>query len=438
MQCSQNMSLDSETLWQQALALSPGGVHSPVRAFQSVGGTPVFFKKAKGPYLWDTSGRRYIDFCMSFGPLILGHCDPDVLGIVQRTAKTAWSLGSCEPYSLALAEFISEELPWVEKIRFVSSGTEAVMSALRLARAATQRDGILKFEGCYHGHVDSLLVRSGSGLAEASLSDSAGISQAQIQHTYVLPLDNEAALEAFFAKEGEKIAVVIIEPLPANYGLLVQRESFLRKVAQLSKEYGALLLFDEVISGFRVGLQGMAGLTGIQPDLLCLGKVIGGGFPVGAYGGRGEIMDLVAPKGPVYQAGTLSANPFGMRAGLATLEKCKQEEVYRPLEKNTRYFCKALTDILNQNTDWEWEAPCFASLFWIRNKTQGAVRSIDKIPEQNKKSYAYIFHLFLEQGIYLSPSAFEVSFLSTAHSKKVLNEALGRIERALKKSASHR
>ena len=429
------MRSNSDKLWQEALRLSPGGVHSPVRSFQSVGGRPVFFKKAKGAYLWDVSGRPYIDFCMSFGPLILGHCDPEVLRVVKKTAKTAWSLGACEPYSLALADFIKREFPrgWIDKIRFVSSGTEAVMSALRLARASTKREAILKFEGCYHGHVDSLLVRSGSGLAAASLSNSAGLTQAQIQDSYVLPLDDESSLENFFSKKGKEIAAAIIEPLPANYGLLIQRKAFLKRLAELSKEYGALLIFDEVISAFRVAMQGMAGLLGIQADIFCLGKIIGGGFPVGAYGGREEIMDLLSPKGPVYQAGTLSANPFGMRAGLATLEKCKREKVHESLEKNTLYFCKKLEKLLNENTNLEWEVPSFSSLFWIKTKTKERIRSIENIPDENRKNYARIFHLFLEEGLYLSPSSFEVGFLSTAHTKKVLRKALQRIERALKK-----
>ncbi len=422
-------------LWQRAKTIAPGGVHSPVRSFQSVGGEPIFFHKAKGAYLWDcNTDKRYIDFCMSFGPLILGHRDRDVLRVVQKAAKIAWSFGACEPYSLALAEFLHKELPWLEKVRFVSSGTEAVMSTIRLARAATNREGILKFIGTYHGHVDSLLVKAGSGLATFSQSDSAGVGKAQIQNTYLLPLDeNEKKLENFFKEKGKKIAVVIIEPLPANYGLLIQRKAFLEKVAKLAKEYGALLLFDEVISGFRVGLKGMTGYLGIQPDLLCLGKIIGGGFPIGAYGGKKELMDWIAPEGSVYQAGTLSANPFSMMAGLATLEKCKNEEIYPELKYNTESFSKNLESLLNSYTSMDWEIISFESLFWIKKKTNYPVRSVEKIHSEQKENYASIYHILLEAGIYFAPSAFEVGFLSLAHKPKILEKALSQIESVFQK-----
>lgn len=328
--------MNSEELFLRSTQVVPGGVHSPVRSFASVGGTPVFFSEANGAYLKSVEGKDYIDYCLSFGPLLFGHRHPEIQEVVEDTVRKAWSFGACEPYSLELAEFITSRIPWAEKIRFVNSGTEAVMSALRVARAATGRSKILKFDGCYHGHLDQLLVKSGSGLAGLSSSDSKGIGPEIIQNTLVLPLDDEIALEELFQTQGNQIACLIIEPIPANYGLLPQRTEFLKKCRELTTKYGALLLFDEVISGFRVSFQGMAGITGIVPDLVCYGKIIGGGFPVGAYAGKKELMDLVAPSGPVYQAGTLSANPIGMRAGLKTLTKAWNENPYPGLETKTK------------------------------------------------------------------------------------------------------
>src|SRR6266704_5502736 len=310
----------SKEYFERALRVTPGGVHSPVRAFKSVGGTPLFFRSAEGAFLTSVEGRDYIDFCQSFGPLILGHRDRDVSEIVKEAVATAWSFGACEPYSLELAEWITARIPWVEMLRFVSSGTEAVMSALRMARAATQRSRILKFEGCYHGHSDSLLVKAGSGLAGASASSSAGVSANVAGETLVAPLDDEEAVRQIFAEHGKDIAAVILEPLPANYGLLIQRREFIEETVRIAHEHGSLVIFDEVISGFRVALGGMAEVLGMRPDLVTYGKVIGGGFPVAGYGGRKDLMELVAPSGPAYQAGTLSANPVGMRAGLDTLQ----------------------------------------------------------------------------------------------------------------------
>ena len=310
----------------------PRGVHSPVRSFRAVGGNPIFFEKAQGPYLWSVEGKKYIDFCQSFGPLILGHRDPDVSEAVQAIFQKAWTFGACEPYSLELAQWIHRRAPWVEKMRFVNSGTEAVMSALRLARGATGRPKVLKFAGCYHGHVDSLLVRAGSGLAGSATGDSAGILPSVAGNTLVCPLDD---LDSFFKImdiHGPEIALVILEPLPANYGLLEQTREFLEAVAQRTRDNGSLFLLDEVISGFRVAPGGMAQELGLRPDLLCYGKVIGGGLPVGCYGGRANLMDQMAPEGPVYQAGTLSANPLAVGAGLASLKKVEREKVLEKLE----------------------------------------------------------------------------------------------------------
>lgn len=383
-----------------------------------------------GARLTDVEGKEYIDYCQSFGPLLFGHRNEEIANIVRETIETAWTFGACEPYSLELAEFITANIPWVEKIRFVNSGTEAVMSALRIARAATGRKKILKFDGCYHGHLDSLLVKAGSGLAGTSSSDSAGIDQEMIQNTLVLPLDDEEALENLFHKEGKNICAVAIEPLPANYGLLVQRVEFLKKIANLTKEYGALLLFDEVISGFRVGFQGMAKVLGIEPDLVCYGKIIGGGFPVGAYAGKEIYMDLVAPQGKVYQAGTLSANPLGMRAGLATLKKALRENPYETLEKSCQTLTQSLVSIFNQETSIEWEEVCFGSLFWFKQKTIKPIRQVSTIPSGHKENFAKIFHKLLNAGIYLAPSGYEVGFLSTAHTDFVIEETIEKAKAA--------
>lgn len=418
----------SEGLFERARKVAPGGVHSPVRAFKSVGGTPIFFQKAEGARLRSVEGRWYIDFCQSFGPLILGHRDPDVARSVREMIETAWSFGACEPYSLELAEWMTARLPWVEKVRFVSSGTEAVMSALRVARAATGRTKVVKFEGCYHGHADSLLVKAGSGLAGEAASDSAGVSAAIASETLIAPLDDEAGFDRVLHEHAGEIAAVIIEPLPANYGLLEQRREFLEHVAKATRAHGALLIFDEVISGFRVALGGMAEITGIQPDLVTYGKVIGGGFPVGAYGGRADLMALVAPAGPVYQAGTLSANPVGMRAGLATLTKVENAQVYSVLEARTSRFAA--------NLQREMRARGHAitvahrgSVFWLHGGDR-AVRRLSDIPKDHADRFRPLFHACVSEGVYLAPSGYEVGFVGFAHTDEILDEAVAAIGRA--------
>lgn len=417
---------ESQALFERSLKVAPGGVHSPVRAFKSVGGTPIFFASAKGATLTSVEGKTYTDFCQSFGPLILGHRDPEVSEIVRETIDLAWSFGACEPYSLELAEWVTSRLPWVEKLRFVTSGTEAVMSALRVARAATGRNKILKFDGCYHGHVDSLLVKAGSGLAGEAASDSAGVSQGFANETLVAPLDDEAGFAHVFDKHRSEIAAVIIEPLPANYGLLLQRREFLQNVAETCKKNGTLLIFDEVISGFRVALGGMAQLLGISPDLVTYGKVIGGGFPVGCYGGRRDLMDLVAPNGPVYQAGTLSANPVGMRAGLATLQKVEREQVHASLEAKGARFQKRLEEGFAKSG----LALSFSrqgSIFWLHGKVEGTIRRLTQIPADHGTKFRALFHACANQGIYLAPSGYEVGFIGHAHTDAILDEAADKI-----------
>jgi|ERR1051325_6755122 glutamate-1-semialdehyde 2,1-aminomutase len=412
----------SRDYFDRATGITPGGVHSPVRAFKGVGGTPIFFRSAQGATMTSVDGREYIDFCQSFGPLILGHRDPDVAEAVREAIDTAWSFGACEPYSLELAEWITARLPWVEMLRFVSSGTEAVMSALRVARAATSRNRILKFEGCYHGHSDSLLVKAGSGLAGEAASSSAGVSQQVASDTLVAPLDDENAVLELFNRYGKEIAAVILEPLPANYGLLIQRREFIDEVIKLAHANGALVIFDEVISGFRVALGGMAEVLGIRPDLVTYGKVIGGGFPVAAYGGRKDLMELVAPVGPVYQAGTLSANPVGMRAGLATLQKVERLNAYALLEERTARFGKQLNAKLKEHR-LPFQVTRTASIFWLHSATAQPIRRIEQIPSHNADAFAKVFHAALARGVYLSPSGYEVNFISLAHSDELLERA---------------
>jgi glutamate-1-semialdehyde 2,1-aminomutase len=425
--------MNSRDLYERALETAPGGVHSPVRAFHGVGGTPVFFRSGHGARLTDVSDASYIDFCMSFGPLILGHRDPVVAEAVHEAVDRGWSFGAAEPYSLALAEWILAHVPWVERLRFVSSGTEAVMSAIRVARAATGRTQVLKFEGCYHGHADGLLVQAGSGLAGPAAASSAGIPPGTLAHTLVAPLDDEAAVDDAFAAAAGDLAAVVVEPVPANYGLLPQRREWLEHLADRCRRAGTLLIFDEVITGFRSSLEGAAGALGLRPDLVCYGKVIGGGFPVAAYGGHRELMDLVAPVGPVYQAGTLSANPVGMRAGLATLEAMADRDGWRTLESRAGSFGAALTDRLSQ-ADVLLEVVQHASIFWIRRRADGPVRRPDRIPHDHAAWYRRFFHAALAQGIYLPPSAYEVCFLSLAHDDLTLAlaaEALGEAARHL-------
>lgn len=375
-----------------------------------------------GATLTDVTGRIFIDFCQSFGPLMLGHRDPDVHAAAAQALDDGWTFGCCEPYSLALAEWITANVPWAESIRFVSSGTEAVMSALRVARAVTGRSHIVKFDGCYHGHADGMLVKAGSGLAGGAVASSAGVSAAVADETVVVTLDDDAALDRTFDARGGQIAAAIVEPLPANYGLLPQREEWLRHLEARSRQAGALLIFDEVISGFRVGKTGMAGQLGIRPDLVTFGKVIGGGFPVGAYAGRRALMDRVAPAGNVYQAGTLSANPVGMRAGLATLTKLAAHDGWAQLECRANRFCAALAHgfagLINPLS-----VVRHGSIFWIHTSAAGVVRRPDAIPAGNAEWFSRFFHAAIDRGVYLPPSSYEVGFISMAHDPATLDAA---------------
>lgn len=421
--------MNSQQLFERSLKVAPGGVHSPVRAFRSVGGTPIFFKRGDGPYLFSVEDHKYIDFCQSFGPNILGHRDPDVERVLMETVELGWCFGACEPYSLELAELMQSTLPWVEKVRFVCSGTEAVMSALRVARAATGRDKILKFEGCYHGHVDSMLVKAGSGLAGPSASDSAGVSEVTAAQTLVCDLDDEISVERVFKTHGGDIAAVIVEPLPANYGLLVQRQEFLKFVCDQARQAGALVIFDEVISGFRVAWGGMVERTGLRPDLVTYGKVIGGGLAVGAYAGRKDLLDMVAPNGKVYQAGTLSANPLAMRTGSATLRKLRDQNIHDSLEVRTHEFVGRLKSVLRPA---EFDASHVGSVFWIHPMTTSPIRSLKHLPAGMGERFGKFFHSLLEKNVYLAPSGYEVGFMSHAHNGAVLDLALEKIAEAVR------
>ena len=420
------MGTQTEILWERAKKVSPGGVHSPVRAFKGVGGTPSFIKSAKGPYLYDEDDNRLLDFCMSWGPLLFGHQPPTVKEAVAQALDRGWTFGTCEAYSLELAELITDNIPWVEKLRFVNSGTEAVMSALRVARAATGRNKILKFTGCYHGHVDSMLVKAGSGLADMPSPDSAGVSASVASETLVCPLNDEAALQTVFDTHGDDIAAVIIEPIPANNGLLPQREEWLRAMERLTRKNKSLLIFDEVISGFRMAFGGMAERLGMVPDLVTYGKVIGGGFPVGGYGGKAELMDWVAPTGPVYQAGTLSANPVAMVAGLETLRLLKAESPYAALEQKGVELEKLLKEVCQQKGRQDINLQREGSLFWSVVHGQGQdtpmVRNPDQIPEGHASAYKDLYHRIRSNGVYLAPSAYEVGFLSTVHETQHLQQ----------------
>ena len=404
----------SSDLYRRATGLIPGGVNSPVRAFGAVGGEPLFIAKGQGAEIWDADGNRFVDFVGSWGPLILGHTHPDVMKAVAEASQSGLTFGAPNAREVTLAEKVIAAYPGLERVRFVSSGTEATMSAIRLARGATGRDLIVKFAGCYHGHVDHLLVSAGSGLATQGQPSSAGVPADFANLTRVLPLDDEAALRALFAAEGKKIAAVIIEPIPANNGLLLQRPEFLKTLRQLTTESGALLIFDEVISGFRVARGGAAELYGIRPDLVTFGKIIGGGMPVGCFGGTAALMQYIAPLGPVYQAGTLSGNPVAMAAGAATLAVLERENVWARLEDLGAQAESLLLPIVRNNR----RPIAFArlgSLFWFAFQPGSAPRSAAAVSSDAGPRFAPIFRALLARGMYVPPSAYEVFFLSLAH-----------------------
>jgi glutamate-1-semialdehyde 2,1-aminomutase len=419
----------SEQLFERACRVIPGGVNSPVRAFKAVGGTPLFVQRGEGQHLIDADGRKYLDLVNSWGALILGHAHPAVVKAITDMARSGTTFGAPCAGEVELAERIVASYPGLEQVRFVSSGTEAVMSAIRVARAVTGRDLIVKFSGCYHGHADHLLVAAGSGLATFGTPSSAGVPAAFTGCTRVLPLDDEAAVEELFAREGAQIAAVIIEPVPANHGLLVQRREFLQKLRDVTRKHGSLLIFDEVISGFRLARGGVAQLTGIIPDMATFGKVIGGGMPVGGFGASREIMKRLAPLGDTYQAGTLSGNPVAMAAGITTLDLMINESGWERLEQISAQVERSLLPVC-KDAPFPIHFVRAGSLFWMSFHDGAAPRTAESMSQQAVQRYSALFHAMLDRGVYLPPSAYEACFLSLAHT----NADIEQLARALRES----
>lgn len=412
----------SEELFSKAKQYFPGGVNSPVRAFGSVGGTPLFIERGERCFLFDADGNKYIDFCCSWGPLILGHAHPSVIEMLAHTLGKGLSFGAPTALENQLAELILSNNPFIKKLRFVSSGTEAVMSAIRLARGYTGKDLIIKFDGCYHGHHDSLLVKAGSGLSTFGISTSAGVPESIAHDTLVLPLNDKKIIEETIAKNKGNIAAIIIEPVPANNGLLLQDKEYLQFLRDITKQNNILLIFDEVISGFRIGFTGAAGHYNIQPDILTYGKIIGGGMPVGAYGASEEIMSRIAPDGNVYQAGTLSGNPVAMAAGIATLTECLKPGFYEALQKRTATFAKTINDFA-QEQKISFKVFSIGSIFWFAFTDKEKIQRADEINPESMQSFKTFYHELLRNGIYLGPSGYEVGFISSTHNNEVLNTA---------------
>jgi glutamate-1-semialdehyde 2,1-aminomutase len=412
----------SEALYQRAQGLMPAGVNSPVRAFRKVGGAPVYFSRGQGATVLDEDGNFYLDFCLAWGPLILGHAHPRVVEAVERAVRDGLAFGTTHRHEVQLAERVLEAFRPAERVRFVVSGTEAVMTAVRLARAHTGRRKLLKFSGCYHGHVDALLAKAGSGIATQGLADSAGVSPAAAGDTVVIPLGDAGALEEAFKLHGADLAAAIVEPLPANNGLLVQTNEWLQLLRDKTQAHGALLIFDEVISGFRFGFHGYAKVVGVQPDLTTLGKVVGGGLPVGAVVGSAALLEQLAPLGPVYQAGTMAGNPVALAAGIATLDALVQENVWPRLEELGATLEKKLATHAAAKLV---RLRRVGSIVWPYFQLEGAwPREADEIPAETAARYHRAYRAWLASGVYLPPSAYEVCFLSAAHTPAHLDAFL--------------
>lgn len=425
------MNIDKSVgLFQEAQTLLPGGVDSPVRAFRAVGGQPLFIERGKGPYLYDVDGNRYIDYVLSWGPLITGHAHPNVVKAVQEAALNGTSYGAPSPLEVELAKRVMEFMPNIEMMRFVNSGTEATMSALRLARAYTKRDKIIKFEGCYHGHADLLLVQAGSGVATLGLPDSPGVPANTVKDTLVADFNNLDSVKALYKKYPEQIAAIIVEPVAGNMGVVPPLPGFLQGLRSITEREGSVLIFDEVMTGFRVHKGGAQTLYNIKPDLTTLGKVIGGGLPVGAYGGKKEIMQMIAPSGPVYQAGTLSGNPLAMSAGIAALDLIWGDEVWMKLEQAAAKLeagISAAAESAGVPIQQTRVGTMFTTFFSETKPVDWkTVKAADKI------RFGKFFQKILENGVYIAPSQFEAGFISTMHTEEVVTATLAAVELAFK------
>lgn len=418
----------SEKAYSEAVKYIPGGVNSPVRALRSVGEAPLFIAKADGTTLTDVDGNSFTDFCLSWGVFVLGHNHPQVRAAVNQAIELGTSYGIPTLQETALAKLVVDAVPSVEKVRFVSSGTEAVMSAIRVARGFTGRNTIVKFDGNYHGHADHLLVSAGSGVAQLSSSSSSGVPADFTKHTLSLPYNDVAAIKEVFSVRGNEIAAVILEPVAANMGVVIPTDDFLKTLREITTQYGALLIFDEVITGFRLGLSGVQGRLGIVPDLSCFGKIIGGGFPAAAFGGRAEIMDLLAPLGPIYQAGTLSGNPVAMASGIQTIALLSEPDFYVNLETKSNTFIAELKNIIKGKDIVLNHIGSMFTLFFSDHE----IRNFDDVKRIDTERFAKLFRAMLKENVYLSPSAFEACFVSAAHTQNDLELTLAKFKKVLK------
>lgn len=425
--------MNSAVCFKLAKKFIPGGVNSPVRAFKAVGGTPVFVSRAKGAYLYDVDGNKFIDYVMSWGPMILGHADERVETSVIRALKRGASFGAPTKKETELARLITDIYPSIKKVRLTSSGTEAAMSAIRLARGFTGREKILKFEGCYHGHADSLLVKAGSGSATFGVPSSSGVNRNVAKDTIAIPFNNIEKLKEALAKERDNIACVIVEPIPANMGVVLPKPGFLKTLRQVTKENGIVLIFDEVITGFRVALGGAQELYGIRPDLTILGKILGGGFPIGAFGGKAEIMDLLSPDGPVYQAGTLSGNPVAVEAGINTIRILVNDKIYDKINHSGKVLEAGLREIIDRRPHRIKLQRC-GSLFTLFFTEKKEVLDYSDVLTCDTGAFARFFRAMLARGIYLAPSQFEANFISVKHSPADIEKTVRSAEYALRKA----
>ncbi len=414
---------ESSVLMQRAQKVIPGGVNSPVRAFKGVGGTPVFIKKAKGAYLYDVNDNIYIDYVGSWGPMVLGHAHPEILKAVESASHNSLSFGAPTKIEIDMAEVLCDLVPSLEQVRMVNSGTEATMSAIRLARGYTGRDKIIKFEGCYHGHADALLVKAGSGALTLGVPSSPGVPDSIAEQTITLSYNNIQEVQQVFAEIGQKIACVIVEPIAGNMNCVPPIKGFLEILRELTSASGSVLIFDEVMTGFRVALGGAQALLNVIPDLTTLGKVIGGGMPVGAFGGKREIMQAISPLGPVYQAGTLSGNPVAMAAGLKTLELISKPDFFKELTDKTRYLTNEIRDCAKQ-AGINISTHAVGGMFGVFFTNETVITCFKQVMDCQQESFKQFFHAMLESGVYLAPSAYEAGFISAAHTQEILDTTI--------------